>query len=55
MAAAGAQQTARAAAEIELGQLRAAVNALRTELEHERQRGEAARDRRRRCRPAGMR
>jgi len=41
-AAAASEQAVRATAETDLGQLRAAVSVLRTELENERQRGEAA-------------
>ena len=41
-AAAASEQVVRATAETDLGQLRAAVSVLRTELENERQRGEAA-------------
>ena len=41
-AAAASEQAVRATAETDLGQLRAAVSVLRTELENERQRSEAA-------------
>jgi phage host-nuclease inhibitor protein Gam len=40
--AAASEQAVRANAENDLGQLRASVSALRTELENERHRGEAA-------------